>query len=545
MDRRRAVLLPIAVLGGSLLLGGYFLQEGVSRGQNVFVQAQVFQEVVDRISADYVREIGKEQLYQDAIEGLIEQLGDPNSSYIPASEWEDFAIRATEGQYGGVGLEVVQRNGWVTVVSPIPGTPGARAGIRAGDWFVEIAGQSAADITVDEAVEQLRGRAGTEVEVMIGRAGVDTPIPFTLRRADIQLNSVPYALTLDSGIGYVPLQIFRETAEDEVRTAIDSLREEGARALILDLRGNPGGVLTDGIGISELFLESGDRIVETRGRGAGQSEIFTARRADAYPGMPVVVLVDEGSASASEIVAGALQDHDRALLIGAPTYGKGSVQTLRRMPDGSVLRLTTAAWYTPSGRTVERPIAEAAEPRTPLAAALTIEGALTQTELADDRPEFTTAGGRTIYGGGGVTPDLWVIPDTLTSSGSLAVRALYRRAGQFTTTLFNFAVEYIQARPDLALDFVLSDADVAAFRAALMEDGVTAQAARDIGLDEDALLDRADRYIRYHLEREIALQAFGESGEFLRTLPGDLQLQRALELLRESETPELLLRNAG
>lgn len=536
MSPRRATLLPLAVLGGSFLLGGFFLQEGVEREENVYVQVRVFQEVIDLLSTQYVREIPEGTLYENALDGVLDQLDDPNSSLIRASDYEDFAIQSTEGEYGGVGLEVIERNGFVTVVAPIPGTPGSRAGIRAGDWFVEIAGEDAEGLSVEDAVERLRGRAGSEVDVLVGRPGVEAPIPVTLRREEIQLATVPFTTILDGGVGYLPLQAFRETATVEVTEAIDDLRSRGASALILDLRGNPGGLLTDGVDISELFLEPGDDIVETRGRAAGQTESFRSRTPDAYPGLPIVVLVDERSASASEIVAGALQDHDRALVVGAPTYGKGSVQTLRQLSGGNVLRYTSAYWYTPAGRTVER------ESRTTLPeAAVTIDGGITYTDVdLEALPVFTSLGGREILGGGGIVPDRFVVPDTLSPLETRAVNAI-ASTGRFRDTLFSFAVEWLSERAGIDRDFTLDDASMAAFRGALIDAGAADTAETDARMSPEELLDTADRFLRYQLEREIALQAFGEEGEFLRTADRDLQLRAALGLLgRVSTDAELL-----
>ncbi|MDX1495674.1 MAG: S41 family peptidase, partial [Longimicrobiales bacterium] len=436
---RRSVIAPIMIVVLSVAAGGWLLQQGVDRAENVYVRVRVLQEVVDRVESSFVEEVDPRSLYDSAIDGLIRDLGDPNSSFLPASEYEDLRIR-TEGEYGGVGLEVTERNGYVTVVSPIPGGPAGRVGIRAGDRFYEIEGVRADTMVTDQAVDLLRGSPGSEVTVRMLRPGVEEPIEFTISREVIRLMAVPFATMLNGDVGYVPLRTVRETATEEVQAAVDSLRQEGMRALIFDLRSNPGGLLDQGIGVADLFLERGQGIVETRGRGPDQSETYQASRPDRYPDLPVVVLVDGVSASASEIIAGALQDYDRAVLVGETTFGKGSVQSLFRLTGGDVLRLTTARWYTPLGRSIhldpeERNGAEASH-------TLSISGQLVDPVALDGRPEFRSAAGRTLYGGGGIPPDLFVMPETLSASEVSAVQRLFTRAGGFSLALFNFAVSY-------------------------------------------------------------------------------------------------------
>lgn len=523
---------PFLVLAGAALLGGWFLQEGVARDENVYVQTRVFQEVVDFVSTQYVEEVPPEEIYRSAIDGMLDELGDPHSSFIRAREYEDLRIR-TEGDYGGVGLEVVERDGRVTVVGPIPGTPGARAGIRPGDWFVEVEGADVIGSDVNDVVDLLRGPPGEEVRVRMGRDGVDESIPFTLRREVIQIRSVPFAQVLEDDVGYVPLHLFSSSSTDEVRAAVDSLVQDGVRGLILDLRGNPGGLLEEGIGITELFLDAGNTVVETRGRGRGQTERYAASRPAVFPRLPLVVLVDGTSASASEIVAGALQDHDRALLVGAPTYGKGSVQTLFQLTGGNVLRLTTARWYTPVGRSIDRELDGeiAFSDRT----ALALDGPVVASADTAGRPEFRSMDGRRLLGGGGIVPDVIALPDTLDAGQSRAVLALYRQAGAFTDNVFNYAVRYLQENPGLPRDFALGPAVMQDFEAYL--------AAQGMEIAADVFAGASD-YIRYQLEREIALQAFGDAGEFLHTWRSDLPLTQAVELVRQSSGSRQLVAQA-
>ncbi len=526
---RRSIAAPIMVVLFSVVAGGWLLQQGVDRADNVYVRVRVLQEVVDRVESSFVDEVDAGRLYNSAIDGLIRDLGDPHSSFLPAADYENLRIR-TEGEYGGVGLEVVDRNGYVTVVSPIPGGPGGRAGIRAGDRFYEIEGVRADTMIVDQAVEILRGRPGSEVTVRMLRPGVEEPIEFRITREVIHLKAVPFATMLEDGIGYVPLLTFRETSTSEVQAAVDSLRQEGMRGLILDVRGNPGGLLDQGIGVTDLFLERGRNIVETRGRAANQSETYSASGPDLYAGMPMVLLIDQSSASASEILAGALQDFDRAVLIGETTFGKGSVQSLFRLTGGDVLRLTTAKWFTPKGRGIH--LDPAARPESDAPRAYSISGQIIDPTVIEGRPEFTSEAGRTIYGGGGITPDLFVLPETLTAQESNAVLGLFRRGGGFSLALFNFAVQYVAENDDLEPGFTLSDADLERFRVSLADFG---------GVADPADFRAAERFVRYHLEREIALQAWDDAGQFNQVRSHDRQLQRAVELLRSAESPQQLL----
>ena len=525
---RRGISTPVIVVAFAVMAGGWLLQEGVDRAANISVRVRVLQEIVDHVQASFVDDVDPAGLYHSAIDGLIRDLGDPHSSFLPADEYENLSIRI-EGEYGGVGLEVVDRGGRVTVVSPISGAPGQRAGIRGGDQFFEIEGILADTMITDQAVELLRGRPGTEVTVKMLRPGVEEPIEFTFERATIRLRAVPFALMLEPGIGYVPLQTVNETSSREIQAAVDSLRGEGLDGLILDLRGNPGGLLEEGIAVSDLFLEAGLPIVETRGRAARQSETYSSSSPDRYEDLPIVVLVDGTSASAAEIIAGALQDHDRAVIVGEATYGKGSVQSLFRLTGGDVLRLTTARWYTPVGRSIDRDpdaVVDVAEHE------LSISGqVVTPTDL-DGRPVYESLGGRTLLGGGGITPDLSVSPEMLSPQEAEAVYRVFSRAGGFTAALFNYAVSFVQDHPNGEPGFVVRDAEVQDFYGTLSE--------WHAEVDHDEFM-AAERFVRYRMEREIALQAWGDAGQFEQSRRHDTQLTAAVELLRGAANPADLI----
>jgi carboxyl-terminal processing protease len=533
MRSNRPFIAPLAVVAVALFSGGWFLQQGVGQEQNLYFQVRLFEEVMTYVSERYVEPVDREDLYGSAIDGVLESLGDPNTSFLDVSDWENLRIR-TEGEYGGVGLEIVGRDGWVTVVNPLPGTPGTRAGIRTGDAFYEIDGELAEGWSSDDAVDRLRGTPGTTVSVRMLRPGVEEPIPFELTRAVITVRSVPFASMVSETVGYVPLQMVSETSTLEVRNAIDSLRAEGAEGLIVDLRGNPGGLLDQGIAISDLFLEQGRPVVETRGRTSDQNAIYRAGSSERYTDLPVVVLLDERSASASEIIAGSLQDHDRAVVLGAISFGKGSVQTLFRLSGGNVLKLTTAKWYTPSGRSIQKPLDEQFSFGDQ--GVLALSGQLVSRPDLEDRPTYTSTGGRELLGGGGITPDLWVMQDTMGTVEAEAVRELYAGGGAFNTTLFNWVAEYSNGSSTLEPGFRLTDSMVRAFVDELAEQGLEV---------DPEVLSGADRYVRYHLERELALQKWGEAGEFRQTMRYDPQLLRAMELLQSSSSPSALLAAAG
>lgn len=533
MKRFSTIFAPGLVLLTAVVTGGWFLQKGVGQEKNVYLQVRLFEEVMSHVLNSYVDPVDREDLYEAAIQGVLRNLGDPNTSFMPVSAVNDLQIRM-EGEYGGVGLEVIMRDGWVTVITPLPGTPGTRAGVRAGDQIVEVDGESTEGWDSDAVVDRLLGRPGTSVSVGMRRPGVPEPIPFSITRELIQLRSVPFSIELQDGIGYVPLQSVTETSFQEVKRAVDSLRAEGMEELILDLRGNTGGPLDQGIAITGYFLDQGQGVVETRGRAAFQSETYQADRTQPFPELRVVVVVDERSASASEIIAGALQDHDRALLVGAPTFGKGSVQTLLPLPGGSILRLTTARWFTPLGRSIHKDRED--QIRAMEGSTITLTGFLATQPDTVAKPVLTTEGGRQVLGGGGIIPDILVMADTLTAAEQVALAELDQSAGSFVTTVFNYAVTYLQDHPGLRPDFSLTAADLQEFGELL--------AASDVELSSGAFR-AAQRFIRFQLEREIALKAWGDAGEFRKMMAQDRVIQRVLQILDSSSSTADLLELAS
>jgi len=314
-------------------------------------QLNLFGEVFERVRADYVEEVTDSQIIEAAINGMLSAL-DPHSSYLNPESFEEMSIQ-TKGEFGGLGIEVIMENGLIKVVSPIDDTPAFRAGLQAGDFITHLDGEPVLGLTLSDAVKRMRGPINTDITVTVLRVGVETPFDVVLTRAAIQIQSV--RARTEGTIGYVRITQFSERTETGVKEVIDRFRSElGDRleGVVLDLRNNPGGLLDQAVAVSDAFLDEGE-IVSTRGRRPDSIQRYNARPGDLANGLPMVVIINSGSASASEIVAGALQDHHRAIVLGTRSFGKGSVQTIIPLGSSGAIRLTTARYYTPAGRSIQ------------------------------------------------------------------------------------------------------------------------------------------------------------------------------------------------
>jgi carboxyl-terminal processing protease len=339
----------------SLVVGMILFVNGNSRPVTagtgeVYKNVELFTEVLRQIEKSYVEPQDSEKLIQGAIKGMVQSL-DPHSSFLSKEEHQELLIE-TKGSFSGIGIEITVRDNSLTVVSPIEGTPAYKAGIQAGDKIIKIDGKLTSDMTLPEAVKGIRGEKGTKVNLTIMREGADKPLEFTVTRDLIPIKSVrSFLLTPD--IAYVRISNFQSKTARDLSAALEMIEDKGAlRGLVLDLRNNPGGLLSQAIEVSDLFINSGV-IVSTKGRDSSQDLHATAHQEKTERDYPIIVLVNGGSASAAEIVAGALQDNKRAVILGTNTFGKGSVQTIIPLSDGSGLRLTTAIYYTPSGRSIQ------------------------------------------------------------------------------------------------------------------------------------------------------------------------------------------------
>jgi carboxyl-terminal processing protease len=534
MKQRWGLIVLVAVI--SFVTGGWLLQRGVASGGNVYQQARLFDDVLGHVNAYYVDSIGETDLYDRATRGMLEQLKDPYSVLLTGDDYKQLTEQ-TSGNYAGLGIQIDVRDGWITVVAPLPETPAERAGVATGDQIIEVDGKSTEGWKNDEAVKALRGAPGSKVTISVRRSGVTDPIKYSLVRAQIHVRSVPAGTLFDGGIGYISLNPVAETSAEELQSEIGAMKGKGMKSLILDLRLNPGGLLDQGVKVADLFLDAKQEIVATRGRARGSTKEFYDDARQAWPELPIVVLVNDGTASAAEIIAGALQDHDRAVVVGTPTFGKGLVQTLFPLGEGVALKLTTARWYTPSGRTIQRTAKneEAQAEQAALEAGDTLPG-MPDKEHTDSairtRPIFHTDAGRVVRGGGGIVPDLVIRPDTLSGGEKQFAKALGNHVPDYRDVMTSFALELKQKGAVKAESFTVTpemrQEVYQRFRAKGIE--VTPQ-----------VYDGASGLITEQLGYEIARYVFGRPAEFRRRAHDDAQMQTALGLLRKAGTPRELL----
>ncbi len=347
------------LLAGALAIIAVFsfsswgVQKASSVPDGTYESLKLYTDVLGIVQESYAEDIDSKDVIYNSIKGMVKGL-DPHSSFMTPEEYKEMQVD-TRGSFGGLGIEIGMRDDVLTVVAPIEDTPAFRAGLLAGDKIVKIGDKHTKDLSLQDAIGLMRGPKGTPVTIHVIREGFDAPKPFTIVRAIIKVKSVKYRM-LDEGFGYVKLNQFQERTSEDLDKALRDLaaKSDGGRltGLVLDLRNNPGGLLQEAVAVSNEFLDSG-LIVYTKGRAPGQNMTFNADKSRSRPDFPMIVLVNNGSASASEIVAGALQDHKRAVIMGVPTFGKGSVQTIIPLSDGSAVRLTTSKYYTPSGRSIQ------------------------------------------------------------------------------------------------------------------------------------------------------------------------------------------------
>ena len=519
MLRRRSALAALVVL--PLVAGGFLVQNRATTDG-----ARVLDQVLQLVNRRYVDSIDAAALYEKAARGMVKELNDPYSELFTPKELASFS-QQTNGRYAGIGMQIEDQQGAITISKVFPRTPAEEAGVREGDRIAFVDTLSTRGWKTQQVSDYLIGVPGTRVTVKFSRPGVPELITNVFTRREIHIPAVQYAIMLDGGIGYIPVQRFNETATQEVQRSVARLAREGLKGLILDMRGNPGGILDQSIAMSNLFLKEGQEIVSVRSRIAEPQRFRTSGNA-VFPTLPLTILTDEYSASASEIVAGALQDHDRALVVGSTTFGKGLVQTLFPLDGGYALKITTAKWYTPSGRTIQR------ERKMVNGKFVEEQPDSLETEAKKkSRPAFRSDAGRIVYGGGGVTPDILVRDDTLTTVEQTLTKALAPKGQEVYVVLADYAIELSRG---LSKDFKVQPQWRDEFYRRISAKGVAVDRAQ---------YNAAGGYVDRLLEQRVARHVAGDSTAKRRELPYDAPLKKALEVMQKGQTQRDLLTAAA
>lgn len=524
MNRRQ--IFAVFILVTALVMGTWAVGRVQETSDNTYANIERFIQVLTKVRDHYVEPVTTDKLMDNAIRGMLRTL-DPYSQYLDKEEAERLET-TTHGAFGGIGISIGMRDSWVTVVSPIEGTPAWRAGMQGGDRIIRIDGASTEGFSLDDAMKKMRGEKGTKVTLTIFREGRDKPMDFEITRDIIQIKSVPFAGVLENGIGYIRLSSFSERSREEIDQAFSKLEKQKMRGLILDLRFNPGGLLSQAVEVSEEFAPRGKKIVYTRGRDPSQNRDFISTADQPHLGYPLVVLVNQWTASASEIVSGAVQDLDLGVVAGQTTFGKGLVQTvipLTRSVRGPKLKLTTAKYYTPSGRCIQKD-----EQLKDGALAADDEESDDDTPALPDSmktkkplPEYKTEMGRTVFGGGGIAPDIEIDEVKI----PVVVQDLEQKQ-----VFFKFAVKYAVKHKDAPKDYALTPAMRDEFRDLLKAEKVETRA--------DSLA-AVQRYIDTGIRRELARRYEGDEAAYRIAISDDEQVRTVMGLFDQAATlPKLL-----
>lgn len=528
------------------------------REKSILYYTRLLVDMAYNIHSRYMEDVSPKDLAYAGIRGMLDDL-DPFSVLMEKKSYESL-MENTHGRYEGLGMQIGKRGDYITIIAPMEGTPASQIGLQAGDKVIAIDGENTKEMSVEDASNLMRGEAGTSVTLTIRRPGYEKELDYEVTRAEIPLYTVNYSGTAEDGIGYVRLSRFAESTGDELRTAIDSLmRNDEMNGLILDLRSNGGGLLSQAIETANLFIDKNKLIVYTRGKLPSSERRYSSEKEPLYPDKPLVVLVDPGSASASEIVAGAIQDWDRGIIIGNTTFGKGLVQQIFGGAGDSevALKLTTAKYYVPSGRCIQKPERSTKHPED-LEFPLEDE----EEEIDEDREIFYTNGGRIVYGGGGIVPDIKVERERYQP-----IEINLERQSMF----FNFAVDYTSRHPEVGRDFKVTDEIFEEFRQFCKERDFDYTSKMELSLDEfEEAVESADRletfekdiedlramveaekqkdfdtsrdYISRSIRREVIRKQFGDKGVYEElVLESDPYVRKAIEILKQKEEYSKLL----
>ncbi|TES92974.1 MAG: S41 family peptidase, partial [Candidatus Cloacimonadota bacterium] len=528
----------ITVIVLSLLFGGIigtYLGAQSKTMEGITFKIRVFMKIIKTVENDYFRKVEVEELLDYAIRGMLRSL-DPHTIYLDRDEFNELIV-GTKGSFGGLGIQIGIRDDILTIITPLEGTPAYNAGLLAGDKIVEIEKVSTKGITLQQAVKKLRGKPGTEVTIGIKREEVKDVTHFTITRDIIKVKAVPYSGMVSDGIGYIRLSSFSEVSPGEFANAIDSLLNEGANKFIVDLRNNSGGLLKAAIDISDNFIDKGKIILSTKGRKIGTSRDYYAKRHPKYGDFPLVILVNGGSASASEIVSIAIQDWDRGLILGTKTFGKGSVQQVIPIDHETALKITTALYYSPSGRSIDIEIKKKEQSKSTdwviekeeIKALDKREIDEIKEKIEDKKKEkkngeikedtttyYTLRLKRKVYGGGAVTPDIVLeLPKMTEFETKIYQKALF----------FSFTVDYT-AEHKIKKGFSVEEKMLSSFKDYIKNKNIEFT-------DED--FEKSIDDLKIGLKRNISMKLWGIKSSYESVIMDDRQVAKAIEILEKSK----------
>ena len=518
-------VVAVVLFFGALLVGGFLGDRVLALTDQTKANSRLFVELIDAAYENYGGDVRYRDLVYGSIHGMLRTL-DPHTNFLSKEAYASMREKQQASFYG-LGIYVGLRNGRLTVITPIPGTPAFDLGMRAGDVIAAIEGEPTDEMTVDEAIGNLKGPKDTKVNVTIERGGLDEPLELEITRAEIPQTTVQYSYMLTPEVGYLNIRDFARSTGSEVARALGELKKQGMKKLLLDIRNNGGGLLDQAIEVADQFVPEGTLIVETKGRIQSSFSSYSATGNYEDLGIPLIVMVNGGSASASEILSGAIQDHDVGLVVGQPTWGKGLVQTVYTLPHGSGLALTTARYYSPSGRLIQRDYSSYWDYYTDYNGEAELAN-----EAQDDteRPVFTTDLGRKVYGGGGITPDHVVEPKEL----PIILQKIISRSGFFT-----FAVDYNREHPVTSKSWDPPEELYEQFWDFVLEEKMVTEEEVDEGAGDEEVL----AYIRRRMQFEIFNSVFGLDEGHRAYLQIDNQVNAALEYFEEAE--QLLARRSA
>ena len=519
--KKSRLFLALALVAGATLAGGVFANKLSASPEKDTPRLDEYADILTTLSDWAPEPVAPDKIVYASIHGMLARL-DPHTAFLEPDEFS--AMREKQhGSFYGLGIQIQKRMGKITVIAPMEGTPAYKMGIRAGDIITHIEEEELKeDTTTEDVVRKLRGPKGTAVAITIRRVGFEEPIRMTITRAEIPTRSVRYAFMLEPGVGYIMLSDFTHTSSKEIYEAIQKLEKQGMKKLLLDLRGNPGGVLEQAVDVTDVFVPKGSMVTYTKGRTASSAQEYYAPGEGTHFDHPLVVLVNRGSASASEIVAGAIQDHDRGVVVGQRTWGKGLVQSVYTLSYGAGLALTTARYYTPSGRWIQRDYTDLlayVNPGDPDAGAETSE---TAPHPGSESAVFYTDAGRVVYAQGGITPDVIVKSDR---DSKLLQQLLARYA------FFNFAVDWLARNPKISENFAVTPAVRDEFFK-FVEKSARYSTADELrkSYDDDPNRSLVDLAIQI----EIVNARFGPEAGRRAFASGDPQIQKGLTLFGEA-----------